>query len=117
MDWLVILLVVIVAGNIATVYLLWQRGQKKDEGTTDQGFLLLQNQLQDLTRTLDSRVAESSKQVHETVRVQLGESAKLIKEVTRASPSSTRPTARSSLLPTSFKACRIFLKTPNSAEF
>jgi DNA recombination protein RmuC len=83
MDWLVVLLVVVVVGNILTIYLLWQRGQGQQEGDSAQGFMLLQNQLQDLTRTLDTRVAESSKQVHETVRVQLGESAKLIKEVTQ----------------------------------
>jgi DNA recombination protein RmuC len=81
MDWLVVVLVALVVGNIATVYLLWQRGQGKSEDGT-QGFLLLQNRLEELTRTLDNRVAESSKQVHETVRAQLGESAKLIKEVT-----------------------------------
>lgn len=83
MDWLVVLLVVVVVGNVATIYLLWQRGQKPQDTGSEQGFMLLQNQLQDLTRTLDNRVAESSKQVHETVRAQLGESARLIKEVTQ----------------------------------
>ncbi|MCC7500390.1 DNA recombination protein RmuC [Candidatus Nomurabacteria bacterium] len=81
MDWLVVLLIVLVVGNIATVYLLYKRGT--GEAPQDgQGFMLLQGQLAELTRTLDTRMTESSKQVHETVRTQLGESAKLIKDVT-----------------------------------
>jgi len=81
MDWLVILLIVLVAGNIATIYLLYKRGEAAVPQDT-QGMLLLQNSIQDLARTLDTRVAESSKQMHESVRTQLGESAKLIKDVT-----------------------------------
>jgi DNA recombination protein RmuC len=43
---------------------------------------MLQQQMQELTRTLDQRLTESSKQVHESVRVQLGESSRIVKEVT-----------------------------------
>lgn len=77
MEWLTIGLLV---GIFAFLYFLWQRQQKPDDS---QGFVLLQNRLEELTRTLDSRVAESSRQVNETVRAQLGESARLIKEVTQ----------------------------------
>ncbi len=80
MDVLVILIIVVIIGNAAVLYLLWQRGQGTPQD--GQGMILLQNQLQDLTRTLDTRMTESSKQVHETVRTQLGESARLIKDVT-----------------------------------
>lgn len=51
----------------------------KEDGA---GMMLLQNQLEKLERTLDSRMNESSKQVHETMRTQLGESSRLIKEIT-----------------------------------
>lgn len=44
--------------------------------------MLLQQQLQELRQTLDARVSESSKQMNETVRAQLGESSRLIKEIT-----------------------------------
>ena len=76
-----ILLIVLVAGNLATIYLLYKRGEAAAPQDT-QWMLLLQNSIQDLARTLDTRVAESSKQMHESVRTQLGESAKLIKDVT-----------------------------------
>ena len=82
MTWLIAVLVVFMLGNLGLVFSLWQRGQKKAEPKDDRGLMLLQNQIQELARTLDNRVAESSKQVHETVRTQLGESAKLIREVT-----------------------------------
>lgn len=44
---------------------------------------LLLQRLEGLERTLDSRMAESSKQVHDTMRSQLGESARLIREITQ----------------------------------
>lgn len=83
MEILLGILVLVVIGNIALVYLLWQRSKAATPDPKDnQGFLMLQSHIQELTRTLDSRVADSSRQVNETVRVQLGESAKLIREVT-----------------------------------
>ena len=76
---LVGLLIFLALGIVAMLYRL----QKSQQNPQDaQGMLLLQNQLQELTRTLDTRMTESSKQVHDTVRTQLGESAKLIKDVT-----------------------------------
>jgi DNA recombination protein RmuC len=48
----------------------------------DTGMLMLQNQLEKLERTLDSRMNESSKQMHDTVRSNIGESNRLIKEIT-----------------------------------
>ncbi len=82
MDWLVVLLIVLAVGQIGTIYLFWRRGQDAQAPQDTQGLVLLQNSIQDLARTLDTRVAESSKQMHDSVRTQLGESAKLIKDVT-----------------------------------
>lgn len=82
MDWLVWILVIFMVGNLGFIFLLWRRNSKKPEEKDDRGLVLLQNQIQELARTLDTRVSESSRQVNETVRTQLGESAKLIREVT-----------------------------------
>jgi DNA recombination protein RmuC len=46
------------------------------------GMMLLQNQLEKLERALDSRMAESSRAVHESMRSQANESNRLIKEIT-----------------------------------
>jgi DNA recombination protein RmuC len=80
MDALLIgLVVLLLIANAVVVFILVSRSNKKDDG---QGLSLIQQQIAELTRTLDARVAESSKQVHETVRTQLSESSKLIKDVT-----------------------------------
>jgi DNA recombination protein RmuC len=84
MDLLTVLLIVLaalMAGTLALVWRLWQK-TRESAHQDNAGLLMLQQQLGELTRTLDARVAESSKQVHETVRTQLGESARLIKDVT-----------------------------------
>lgn len=64
------------------LYLVMRRREEKPVAGTD-GMVLLQKQMENLERALDSRMAESSKQVNETVRSQLGESARLIKEITQ----------------------------------
>ncbi len=46
------------------------------------GLMLIQNQMEKLERALDARMAESSRAVHETMRSSLGESSRLIKEIT-----------------------------------
>lgn len=62
------------------LYLIFSHRQEpaKEDGTAP----LLMQRLESLERSLDSRMMESSRQVHETVRAQLGESSRLIKEIT-----------------------------------
>ncbi len=57
------------------LYLVLRRREKvpKEDATAP----LLMQRLESLERSLDSRMAESSKQLHETVRTQLGESARM----------------------------------------
>lgn len=62
---------------------LWLVLKRREEQKSDNGgFMLIQNQMEKLERALDSRMAESSRAVHETMRSQLGESSRLIKEIT-----------------------------------
>jgi DNA recombination protein RmuC len=82
MTWLIGILLVFMFGNFGLVFMLWQKGRKESEPKDDRGLMLLQNQIQELARTLDSRVTESSKLVHDTVRSNIAESNKIIKEVT-----------------------------------
>lgn len=96
--WGVVIIVVMLVGNLALLWRLQKRNQKDEEPKDT--FILLQNQLHDLARSmneqlsetsrrLDSRLSdtsramsESTQQIHETVRAQLGESGRIIKEVT-----------------------------------
>jgi DNA recombination protein RmuC len=77
MEWiLVALLVVVLVLLLALVF----RPQKKED---TQGLILIQKQMENLERSLDTRMHTSTKEIHETVRAQLGESSKLIKEITQ----------------------------------
>jgi DNA recombination protein RmuC len=76
---IVILLVVLILAVAGLAFALLTR---KVPENGKEGLEFLQRQLGELERTLDKRLGESSKQVHETVRSQLTESARLIKDVT-----------------------------------
>jgi DNA recombination protein RmuC len=56
-----------------------QQAPPKDDSA---GMVLLQQQLQDLTKTLDNRVSQSSQQMQDSMRTQMGESSRLIREIT-----------------------------------
>src|SRR3989338_9687171 len=58
------------------------RANKEDAGKNDQSFILLQNQMGELARTLDQKLGESSRSMHDAVRTQFSESQKLIRDIT-----------------------------------
>lgn len=72
----IVVVVILVQGVI--LWLILRPKKAEDTG----GLMLLQKQMENLERSLDSRMHESSKQMHETVRTQLGESSRLIREIT-----------------------------------
>ena len=77
----IIVLVLVFVQGIG-LYILSKRREQPELPKDDTGLLMLQKQLESLERSLDSRMNESSKQMHETMRSQLGESSRLIKEIT-----------------------------------
>ncbi len=86
MDPLVILLVVLVVGNIATIYLLWKRGSfdsAQDKQDDSQGLLMLQNQLQDLSRALESKLGEGTTRMFDSMKTQFDQSQRLMSDITR----------------------------------
>lgn len=79
---LIILLLVAVFAMAYFLFILFNKLNSKDGKEDDKSFLLLQNQLNDLSRNLDSKIGESSKVMNESVRNQFSESQKLIKDIT-----------------------------------
>jgi len=75
----ILLLVLVLAALIAGIILLLQllRGMRRPDEHAP--ILLLQNQLNELNRTLDAKLGESTR----AIREQFGESAKIIKEITQ----------------------------------
>ncbi|NMB92128.1 MAG: DNA recombination protein RmuC [Parcubacteria group bacterium] len=59
------------------IFLVSERGKKKTE-KEDQSLLMLQNQIQEIVRTLDNKLGESTK----ILQSQFGQSAQIIREVT-----------------------------------
>jgi DNA recombination protein RmuC len=86
MDALSILLIVAALVIVQVIGLVlifgWLRREKEAPAEEGQGMLLLQQQLQELSRTLDARVSESAKSMQEHSHRQFTESARLIKEIT-----------------------------------
>lgn len=76
LPFLITILVILVVG----LGLIWQllKSQKTDKAE-DKSMLMLQNQINELNRTLDAKLGESSK----VMREQFNESAKIIKEITQ----------------------------------
>lgn len=76
---IVVALIIFFILQAGVLWYFFGRGTPKEESGTG---LLLMQRLETLERSLDNRMAESSRQVHDTMRSQLGESSRLIKEIT-----------------------------------
>ncbi|MCX6788474.1 MAG: DNA recombination protein RmuC [bacterium] len=70
--------IIVIAVIITGFFIIFRVIKKKIEPKDAQSFVLLQNQIQELNRTLDSKMGESSR----FMQFQHGESAKLIRDVT-----------------------------------
>lgn len=53
------------------------------QASDETGLKLILQQINELNRVMDSKIGESTKQMNDSVRIQLGESANLIREVTK----------------------------------
>lgn len=78
MELTQILLIILAAVFVGGFYALWNalKGEKKTDDA--QSLVLIQNQMNEITRTLDAKLGESTR----AIREQFGESAKIIKDVT-----------------------------------
>lgn len=78
---LIILIVVLLLVNGFVVYWLLKPKEQKNE--SQEGFLLMQQQLQDLTRTMDSRLSQTSDKMYSSLKDQSDSSQKLVQEISR----------------------------------
>jgi len=87
MDTITIYLLIALAfalnlGFFWLIYKLIKEGQEKPEDDKeDKSFLLLQNQMNELNKTLDLKIGESSKLMSESVKTQFGESQRLMSNI------------------------------------
>ncbi len=82
---LLVLVVVLVAAVIGLGFFLYQLSQslanRKDN--KNDGVLLLQQQMQNLARTLDAKMGETTRTMHQSVQTQFSESQKLIRDINK----------------------------------
>ena len=78
---LIILILVVLAVALSTMVFYLSR--RKENKTDDTGLKLILQQINELNRTVDAKIGENSRQTNETIKTQLGESANLIREVTK----------------------------------
>ncbi len=87
MNTTLILIIVIVilafAGlNIFALRLFFKKfAQKESSNKDNDSFVLMQNQLENLTRTVDKKMGETTQQMNESTKTQFQESQKLMREI------------------------------------
>ena len=69
----------IIGGGVIAYFVF---GRKKKEKSVDTGLNLILQQINELSRTVDSKIGETHKQVNESLRFHSSESNKIIREVT-----------------------------------
>lgn len=79
---IIILIIFIIVGLIIAVVYLMSHPQQNNTDKNDTGLKLILEQLNELSRTVDTKIGESARNVRESMQVQLGESSKMIREVT-----------------------------------
>lgn len=82
-NLIIVAVVLLVLVNAVALFIFARKfGWKKEDGEGE-GMKLLLTQLHEFSRTVDQKMTETNKMMNESVRVQFGESAKLIREVTQ----------------------------------
>ena len=76
MEIIIIILLVLVAGLLAWLVVTRKREPKGE------GLQMLMQQLNELTRTVDSKLSEQTKQMHESLQFQSKESTQIIRDIT-----------------------------------
>lgn len=76
-----LVLLLLVGNGLVLYFFLQSRG--KNAAHEGQGMLLLQQQLQELTRTMNERMSDSTKTMHDSVKTQFSESQRLIRDINK----------------------------------
>lgn len=78
MDFTAFLLIIIAAGIVVAFFLLWKKSKEPRKNEDGNSFLLLQQQINQVSQILDSKLSESNKSLQQ----QFSQSASIIRDVT-----------------------------------
>ncbi len=84
MEILIDVLVLLVLGNLVFLFLLWQKSSQPPAPVEQdtQGLVLLQNQLQELTRAMESKLGEGTSRMFDSMKTQFDQSQRLMSTIT-----------------------------------
>lgn len=87
MDILLFFILIIGIAILVAMYLIWKKisSPEKDSQKNSDSFLLLQNQINQIVKTIDEKLGESRREMTNAVQTQFSESQKLIKNVLESS--------------------------------
>ncbi len=81
-NFILAAVIILILINAVALFIFAKKFREK-KGDGGEGLNLLLTQLNELSRTVDQKMADSTRLMNESVRAQFGESAKLIREVTQ----------------------------------
>jgi DNA recombination protein RmuC len=84
MDLLVILFIILIVGNAGMLFVMWKRLSVRSEAPASdtQGMVLLQNQLQELTRAMENKLGEGTTRMFDSMKTQFDQSQRLMSSIT-----------------------------------
>jgi DNA recombination protein RmuC len=78
-----IVLIILQVAVMAVLYAFFRRLSKPEADKPQDALMLLQNQITQISKTLDTKLGESNKEMQQQVRLQFSESQKLIQDITK----------------------------------
>lgn len=78
-----LIIILSVVGGALLAFVVTRLMSRRSEGGDNHSLLLLQSQLAELTRTIDHKLGESSRDVRESLNMQFSNSQRLIQDITR----------------------------------
>lgn len=81
MEILIIVVIVLVLGNLGLLFVVWRRTSGSDQ--PKDSMLILQNQIQDMSRAIEHRLGEGTNRMFDGMRAQSDQSHKLMSTISR----------------------------------
>jgi DNA recombination protein RmuC len=83
MDIAIIAVIVLLLANMGLVFFLWRKSQQAQEPQDTQSMLLLQNQLAELTRAMDAKLGEGTRNMSEFMSTQSEQGQRLMSTISK----------------------------------
>jgi len=79
-TFILVAVVLALIANAVLMFFIWRSRTGKEDSNS---FMLLQQQMQQLTQTMDDRMGETTEKMYESVKTQFGESQRLIRDINK----------------------------------